>query len=123
MYRQVKGTAMGPDFAPPYACLSVGYLEETKLLDSLNQVLNDDDYRRLIQHLKCYMDDGFVPLPKTISADNFLQILNDLHPSINFTLEKASVETNSGNESLQCVNFLDVKVILDSANMISTDIY
>ena len=123
MYRQVKGTAMGPDFAPPYACLSVGYLEETKLFDSLNQVLNDDDYRRLIQHLKRYMDDGFVPLPKTISADNFLQILNDLHPSINFTLEKASVETNCGNESLQCVNFLDVKVILDSANMISTDIY
>ena len=63
MYRQVKGTAMGPDFAPPYACLSVGFLEETKLFDSLQQVLNNDDYVRLIKNLKWYMDDGFVPLP------------------------------------------------------------
>ena len=30
-YHQKKGTAMGIKFAPPYACLSVGYLEETKL--------------------------------------------------------------------------------------------
>ena len=31
MYKQVKGTAMGTKFAPAYACLTVGYLEETKL--------------------------------------------------------------------------------------------
>ena len=107
MYQQVKGTAMGPDFAPPYACLSIGYLEETKLFYSLNQVLNEDDYQKLIQQLKRYMDDGFVPLPKTIPANTFLQILNDLHPSINFTLEKASVETNISNEIVQSINFLD----------------
>ena len=86
MYRQVKGTAMGPDFAPPYACLTIGFLEETKLFNSLKQVLNNEDYERLKQNLKRYMDDGFVPLPKTISADTFLDILNNLHPAINFTL-------------------------------------
>ena len=29
MFLQLLGTAMGIKFAPPYACLSVGYLEET----------------------------------------------------------------------------------------------
>ena len=47
MYRQVKGTAMGPDFAPPYACLTIGFLEETKMFNSLKQVLNNEDYERL----------------------------------------------------------------------------
>ena len=31
MHKQVKGTAMGKKFAPAYACLTVGYLAETKL--------------------------------------------------------------------------------------------
>ena len=123
MYRQVKGTAMGPDFAPPYACLSVGFLEETKLFDSLQQVLNNDDYVRLITNLKRYMDDGFVPLPKSIPADTFLQILNDLHPSIKFTLEKAVTTNEPSNQAVQSVNFLDVTVILNQSNQISTDIY
>ena len=30
-YNQAKGTAMGTKCAPPYACLVVGYKEETKL--------------------------------------------------------------------------------------------
>ena len=123
MYRQIKGTAMGPDFAPPYACLSIGFLEETKLLHTLKQVLNEDDYGRLTQHLKRYMDDGFVPLPNTISSDMFLNILNGLHPDIKFTLEKAIMTTNQYNETLQSVNFLDANVTLHPNNTISTDIY
>ena len=31
MYLQLLGTAMGTKCAPPYACLTIGYLEETKL--------------------------------------------------------------------------------------------
>ena len=31
MYLQLPGTAMGTKCAPPYACLTAGYLEETKL--------------------------------------------------------------------------------------------
>ena len=30
-YHQNEGKAMGSKMAPPYACLSIGYLEETKL--------------------------------------------------------------------------------------------
>ena len=35
MFLQLVGTAMGKKFAPPYACLSVGYLEETILFPQL----------------------------------------------------------------------------------------
>ena len=31
MFRQILGTAMGTKLAPPYACLTMGYLEETIL--------------------------------------------------------------------------------------------
>ena len=30
MFNQEFGTAMGPKCAPPYACLTIGYQEETK---------------------------------------------------------------------------------------------
>ena len=35
MYHQIIGTAMGTTFAPPYACLVVGFLEETILFPRL----------------------------------------------------------------------------------------
>ena len=35
MFLQLVVTAMGTKFAPPYACLSVGYLEETILFPRL----------------------------------------------------------------------------------------
>ena len=86
-------------------------------------MLNREDYERLLVHLKRYMDDGFVPLPKSISANIFLQSLNNLHPSIKFTLEKATITNNHLKELVQTTNFLDVKVMLDTNNKMSTDIY
>ena len=35
MFLQLVSTAMGTNFDPPYACLSVGYLEETILFPRL----------------------------------------------------------------------------------------
>ena len=35
MFLQLIGTSMGTNFAPPYACLSVGYLEEIILFSRL----------------------------------------------------------------------------------------
>ena len=35
MWRQIKGTAMGKEMASPYACLTMGYLEETILFPTL----------------------------------------------------------------------------------------
>ena len=40
MFRQISGTAMGTKFAPPYACLTMGYLEETMLFPiTLKEIL------------------------------------------------------------------------------------
>ena len=39
--RQVEGTAMGTKFAPPYACLCIGYLEETRLYLQLPHYFDD----------------------------------------------------------------------------------
>ena len=110
---------MGPDFAPPYACLSVDFLKETKLFDSLQQVLNNDDYERLITHLTRYMYDGFVPVPKGIPADTFLQILNDLHPSMKFTFQKTVTTNDLSNYPVQSVKFVDVTIILRQSNHIN----
>ena len=79
---------------------NIGFLEERKLFDSLKQVININDYERLKQNLKRYMDDGFIPRPKTISADTFLDILNSLHPAINFTLETAVVTTEESGATV-----------------------
>ena len=35
IWHQLCGTAMGKSFAPPYACLTMGYLEETILIPKL----------------------------------------------------------------------------------------
>ena len=51
MFRQVIGTAMGTIFAPPYACLVIGYLEETKLYPKLLPEHFDPDVcLRIIEH-------------------------------------------------------------------------
>ena len=59
MYRQISGTAMGTDFAPPYACLCMGYLEETKLFPELQRRFNYVDFELIIKFLLRYIDDGF----------------------------------------------------------------
>ena len=61
MYPEVEGTAMRSDLAPSYVCLSMGFLEVTKLLDTMKQVLNKDDYRRLTQHLNVIWMVGLSP--------------------------------------------------------------
>ena len=84
-YHQVFGAAMGGSASPPYACLTVGYLEETKLF---NEVLpnNFEPYMCNIirEHLSRYMDDGFVFLPIEIDKDIFLMCLNSLHDNLKF---------------------------------------
>ena len=67
---------------------------------------------------KRYVDDGFLLWPRKLRIENFVAILNNLHPSIRFTVSKGTVEgyiiTN---------NFLDVKVILHPNGEIETEIF
>ena len=48
--------------------------------------------------------------------------LNNLHPAIKYTFEKAKVIVEN-SESCQVINFLDLSVILNSDRNIETDIY
>ena len=87
MYQQLMGTAMGTIFAPSYACLVVGFLEETILFPVLLpskfekntcQIIEEQFYR--------YMDDGIVLLPESSDKDLLLNLLNGMHPSIKYTI-------------------------------------
>ena len=122
MYKQIIGTAMGTIFAPPYACLSVGFLEETQLYPSL--YLHFEQYlAELIQEFfNRFMDDGFVPWPNEADINIFLEILNNMDPTLKFTLEK-STNFILDEKCYQQLNFLDITVILDENGFVETDIF
>ena len=64
------------------------------------------------------MDDGFLIWPLHLNFNLFMNSLNNLHPAIKYTHEKANIQ-----ESSQSLNFLDVTVILKSDKSIETDVY
>ena len=63
MFNQVMGTTMGTKFAPPYANLSVGFLEETVLfLVELPKYFSHDNCKLIEELFRRYVDDGFLPV-------------------------------------------------------------
>ena len=122
-YHQEVGSAMGTVFAPPYACLTVGYLEETKLQTTiLPRYFSPDDCSLIIKLLLRYIDDGFAPWPRRLNLNDFIEAINSLHPSIKFTLERSTYEIRNGRRC-QVLYFLDVTVILYESGEIETDIH
>ena len=121
MYNQLEGTAMGSTFASFYACLVIGYLEEDILFDRIKIAFSDLQARQIIENYKRYMDDGIILLPADIDEHIFLDLLNSMHPKIKFTLEN-SYEERLHEKIVQCLNFLDIKVILHENHSITTDI-
>ena len=76
---------MGTKFAPVYATLTIGYLEE-----KLYTVIETDYDAEFQQYLKAYwkrfLDDCFIPWTKSEEElKTFHKILNNLHGDINFT--------------------------------------
>ena len=123
VYHQIVGTAMGSKCAPPFACLTVAYLEESKLFPIiLPKYFNILQQKWIEDNLKRYMDDGFLALLNTINISTFMKCLNMMHPKIQFTDERAKFVTQNGLKS-QRLNFLDVTVILNQKNQIETDVY
>lgn len=123
MWNQLVGTAMGHIFAPPYACLTIGYLEEEKLFkEELPQHYDAITIKSINDLFQRYMDDGTTLLPPIIECKGFLNCLNRLHPAINYTLEEASTETTDG-EHVQTLNFLDIMIIIHNDGTVETDIY
>ena len=118
MYHQLTGTAMGGNFAPPYAILTIGYLEETSLYLEIPKYFPIEDSEIIRNTYKRFMDDGFIIWNTHLDIQIFLDILNRMHPSIKYTIESSKIE----NED-QSINFLDVTVILTKENNIKTDVY
>ena len=86
---------MGMIAAPPYACLTIGFLEEEKLFPRiLPQYFNRSQCDYLQLYFKRYMDDGFLPLSKSILIDTLISCFNQLHPSLKFTYEEAKITSN-----------------------------
>ena len=121
--RQEIGTAMGTVFAPPYACLTIGYLEETKLFKTvLPSYFNKNDCILILQLFFRYIDDGFIIWPTRLDRSIFGQAMNSLHPNIKFTIENSTTE-KVGDKIVQKLNFLDVTVILHESGQVETDIF
>ena len=69
---------MGTDFAPPYANISVGYLEETKLYDELSKHFSKIICDIVMEFYFRFMDDGFLPWPTEVDIKVFYDIINNL---------------------------------------------
>ena len=63
-FKQNKGTAMGTEFAPVYATLTIGYLEE-KLYSIIETKYDTDLYHDFKKYWKRFLDDCFIPWTKT----------------------------------------------------------
>jgi len=90
IYQQTDGIAMGSPFGPALSNIFVGNYE-SKLFDSFPEPLT---YYR-------YMDDTFVVVDNGQECDLFLEQLNLLYPSLQFSFEK---------ECNQSLPFLDVMI-------------
>ena len=123
LWLQVVGTAMGTDFAPPYACLTMGFLEETKLEPQLRNHYTDAEVSLILDYFLRYIDDGFIIWRSELDRKRFEEIMNNLHPSIKFTFESGElVELQDGTMVLK-LNFLDISILLHPDGSIETDIY
>ena len=111
-YIQLIGTAMGTIFAPTYATLVLGYLEE-KLYDLIESLYDTKTKIYIEKNWDRFLDDCHILLDKNIIDPNDLhKLLNSLHPSIKFTME---VNENK-------LPFLDILINKEN-NHIWMDIY
>ena len=66
------GSPLGPLMVKTFMC---SLEEQLKLRDKLSS------------YYRCYLDDTLTVMKDEVSAYSFLHVLNDLHPSISFTVE------------------------------------
>ena len=87
-----KGVTMGIKIGPIYACLFVGYVEEKMLLTYTGTKPT---------MLRGYVDD-YIGISTSTKKElqDFIQYVNDFHPSLNYTYD---ISDNS-------INFLDIFV-------------
>ena len=102
-YKQIRGTAIGTKFAPPYAVLFMAALEE-KILSKVKK--KPSVWWRYIDDIFFIWEHG------EESLQEFINEINSFHPTIKFTADW----------SKEKVNFLDVEVTLKNS-VLSTDLF
>ena len=121
MFNQVMGTAVGTKFAPPYVNLSVGFLEDTVLFPvELPKYFSDENCKLIKELFKRYMDDGFLPWHSALDLNALKNVLNNLHPTIKFTVELTKFDNFS---KTSVINFLHITVLLLENGYVETDIF
>ena len=79
--------------------------------------LNEEIFKR-------FMDAGFVSWPKNAYIDVFRELLNKLHPSLKFAVEKGKISFEKNFDTfVQVLNFLHVSIILHRNDRLETDYY
>ncbi|XP_065658991.1 uncharacterized protein LOC136083516 [Hydra vulgaris] len=123
LFHQITGTAMGTDFAPDYACLSIGFLEETILFPKiLPRLFSNDEVHTIEQFYFRYVDDGFNIWPKHLDINKFKLSLAELNNSITFTIDYG-IELVEKENIYNIINFIDISVIFQNNKYIKTDIF
>ena len=102
MFRLIDGVAMGSPLGPALANIFVGYYKNKLFASNSKTFL----YQR-------YVDDIFSIFTTETQCDQFFAVLNSLHPSLRFTVEK---------EKDEVLPLLDVK-IEKSSNKFLTSVY
>ncbi|XP_068671463.1 uncharacterized protein [Montipora foliosa] len=82
LYEQSEGVAMGSPLGPLMANTFMCSLEEQLKLQN-----------KLPSYYRRYVDDTLTTMKDEVSAYSFLHALNDLHPSISFTMELPTENT------------------------------
>ena len=70
-----------------------------------------------------YIDDGFLLWPNVLDIDVLFGILKNLNHNISFTVLSSTIEISVEGEQSECIDFLDIRVILHNHNVIETDIF
>ena len=109
-------------FAPPYVCLTVCYLEETKLfVNKSPKFFSETECKLIMKLLKRYMNYGFVFSLLKLNFQYFKSCLDNMLPSFKFRIEKPET-VYENQKKVQALNILDVKKILHEDNSYETDI-
>ena len=115
---------MGTIFAPPYACLTVGYLEETKLSPViLPSHFSPSIWQIIIDYFYRFMDDGTTILPIVVDPVLFLKLLNSMHPAIQYTIEQSELVKYSDGKMIQILVFLSLLLHMNNEGDIWTNVF
>ena len=72
LYKQLIDTAMGTDFAPSYANIAVGYVEERFLFPNISCNFDKNISELIIDSYIRYMDDCFLAWPNEENIHNLI---------------------------------------------------